>query len=197
MQLERATRFLASCISDSRKSRIASAVALRTNTVAVLLENINNEGNENAVVRSMDALGFQNLHRCTAPDISLRSRRPKGRHPYMRTDSGARNWITIHNWADVTTCIRHLKDDCGYKVAVASPDASVPISKVEFTQKLAVAFGNEKNGVSEPLLRMSDLRFSLPMCGFVQSFNVSVSVAITLYHAHMQRVQKLVNCDAC
>lgn len=187
MQLERATRFLASCISESRKSRIASAVALRTNTVVVLLENINNEGNENAIVRSMDALGFQNLHRVRTPDISLQSRRP------MRTDSGARNWITIHNWADITTCIKHLRDDCGYKVAVASPDASIPLSKVEFTQKFVVAFGNERNGVSDTLLRMSDLRFSLPMCGFVQSFNVSVAVAITLYHAHMQRVQRLVS----
>lgn len=60
-------------------------------------------------------------------------------------------------------------------------------------KKIALAFGSEGYGISDFLSKMSDVTFSIPMVGFVQSFNVSVSVALTLYSAYCQRVQKLVN----
>lgn len=187
MNVEKATRFLASSITETRKSRIASVVASRTNNVAVLLENITGKGNENATLRSMDALGFQNIHLVRSPEIVKKIKTKDS-----RTDSGAQNWITICNWTSVSACVKHLKES-GYKIAAASPDTSVSISEVDFTKKIVVAFGNEWSGVSDALLQGSDLTFSLPMCGFVRSFNVSVAVAITLYHAYMQRVLKLVS----
>lgn len=181
-------RNLSSFVTEARKSKIATVVASRTNSVAVLLENIVDEGNENAILRTMDALGFQCLHR--VKESSLRPKKA-GR---MRTDKGARKWIKIHDWTDVGACIRHLKEEGGYHIAVATPNAEVPISKLDFChQKLVLAFGNETRGVSERLTQLSDTTFSLPMCGFVQSFNVSVSAAIALYHAYTQRVQKLVS----
>ena len=187
MNVVKATRVLASFIAEARKSRIASAVASRTNNVAVLLENITGKGNEYAALRSMDALGFQNVHLVRSPETV-----GKVKNKDSRTDSGAQNWITISNWTSVSACVKHLKQN-GYKIAAASPEASVSISEVDFTQKIVVAFGNEWNGVSDALLQGSDLRFSLPMCGFVRSFNVSVAVAITLYHAYLQRMLKLVS----
>ena len=185
--MEKAIRTLSPFLTEARKSRIASVVASRTNTIAVLLENIADEGNENAVVRSMEGMGFQNLHRVyKAEDTKKKAYLKK------RTDSGARNWITIHDWMDTTTCIKHLKRECAYRVAVASPNAKLQISELDFTKRLVVAFGNETRGVSEELSEMADVTFSLPMCGFVQSFNISVSVAITLSHAYTQRALRLV-----
>ena len=184
-------RNLSTLVTETRKNKIASVVASRTNSVAVLLENIADEGNENAVLRTMDALGFQRLHRVKEPVLWPKKTWKK---PSVRTDEGARKWITIHNWTSVAACVQHLKEECGYSIAVAAPDAEIPISELDFChQKLVLAFGNERIGVSDRLTQMSDVAFSLPMCGFVQSFNVSVSVALTLYHAYTQRVQKLVS----
>lgn len=189
--VQKAIRTLAPLLSEARKNKIATVVASRTNSIAVLLENLADEGNENAVLRSMDALGFQTLHRVRMSDPSY----PKGRggRVPMRTDSGARKWVTIRDWSDVTSCIRHLKHDLGYRIVSACPDAKLPISAVDFSERIVLAFGSESEGLSKKVLGASDVTFSLPMCGFIPSFNVSVSVAITLYHAYSQRVEKLVS----
>ena len=178
-------------VTEARKSKIASVVASRTNSVAILLENIADKGNENAVTRTMDALGFQSLHRVGESGLWPKAR---GKKQSVRTDEGSRKWITIHNWTSIDACIQHLKEEGGYKIAVAAPNAKIPISELDFcTQKLVLAFGNEARGASERLTQMSDVTFSLPMCGFVQSFNVSVAAALALYHAYTHRVQQLVS----
>ncbi len=190
--VEKAVKSLAPLLSEARLAKIASVVASRTNIIAVLLENVSDSGNRNAVTRSMDALGIQNLHlvSCNA----TRETQGQKSHISIRTDSGSRKWITIHSWTDISACVHHLKSDGGYQIAVASPNAELSISELDCTQRLVLAFGNERSGVSEELMDLSDTSFSLPMCGFVQSYNVSVSVAISLYHAYNQRVRKLVSC---
>ncbi len=190
MMAEKAVKTLAPLLSEARMSKIVSVVACRTNTIAVLLENVTDRGNENAIARSMDALGVQNLHSVRGKTVEAQRKKVRFSN---RTDSGARNWIMIHSWADVSTCVKYLKTQGGYKIAVAAPDAEISISELDCTQRLVLAFGNENKGVSEELTELSDTAFSLPMCGFVQSYNVSVSAAISLYHAHRQRVEQLVS----
>lgn len=175
-------------ISERRKVRIAQVVASRTNSLAVLLENVHNLANECAVLRSMDALGCPHLHKLqtTSTETSATWHNIKSRFP-PRTDAGARTWVHSHHWSNTKDCISHLKDRHGYTVASACPSATTPISDIDFGQRVLVAFGNEVDGISEELAEMSDLKFSLPMCGFVDSYNISVSVALTLYHAYLCR----------
>ena len=186
----KATTICSACIhlSRSRREKISSVLAHRTSTVAVLLENLTDRGNENAVLRSMDAFGFQTLHRLKNEQESLH----KPKLPPIRTDAGARKWITITDWSDTQECIGHLKM-LGYRIACAMPTASTPVSAVDFTHKTVLAFGNEQEGISSGLHEACDVSFALPMCGFVQSLNVSVAVALTLYEAHTQRVSRLVS----
>ena len=190
MCVKKALERLSPCISEGRRAKIASVVSSRTNSISILLENVTNETNEYAIVRSMEALGSFHLHRLSTKKYPSPSK-AKLRYP-PRTDSGARKWINIHQWNDTSQCISHLKEQ-GYVMAIASPNGKHSVRDLDFSKKHVVAFGNEVEGISEDLARFSDFEFSLPMCGFVESFNVSVAAAITLYHGFLHRMSVIVS----
>lgn len=183
---EKVLSVLSPLITEARRRKIASVISSRTKSVSVLLENVHDCGNVNAVLRSMDAFGLLTLHRLTSEPHTKRQK------PTVRTDAGTRQWIEIQNWNDLTDCIRTLKND-GFKIACTCPKSTLDVTEIDFCQKTVVAFGNERDGISESLAGLSDVKFSLPMCGFVESFNISVSVAITLCHAYSQRIRTLVS----
>ena len=187
---EKALSVLSPLISEARRRKITSVISSRTRSVSVLLENVHDSGNVNAVLRSMDAFGVLTLHRLTSVPPTKRQK------PTVRTDAGTRQWIEIQNWNNLTDCIKTLKDD-GFKIACTCPKSSLDITEIDFCQKTVIAFGNERDGISESLAGLSDVKFSLPMCGFVESFNISVSVAITLCHAYSQRMRALVSLLVC
>lgn len=184
-ELEKSVRLLAPLLFDTRRQRIADVVANRTGSLAVLLENVSDKGNRNAVMRSMDAFGVYKLHTLNVEKIEAANQ------SQMRTDAGARKWLVAKDWTNLEACVRQLRAD-GNKIASTVPDARMQLTDVDFTQRLVVAFGNEHEGVSPGLLEASDIHFSVPMCGFVQSLNLSVCVAVTLHQAHSQRLTKLV-----
>lgn len=168
------------CISTARKCKINAVVSMRTSRIAVLLEDVHDRGNENAVIRTMDAFGFQNLH-------VVSTMVPRETRRIQRTDKGARKWVTIHNWNCLDQCVAHLRSQ-GYKIGATHPGSTTEIQRVDFNDKLVLAFGNEQFGISQKLARLSDFSFSIPMCGFVESLNVSVAVAVTLFQAFAQRM---------
>ena len=168
-------------VSEGRNARLQSVVENRTDSVAVVLENITDPGNENAIMRTMDALGFYLVHRVLTS--SAESRRKKD----YRTDAGARKWMSISNWDRADECARHLKNVGGYKLVCASANASKSIFELDVAERMAIVFGNEWSGVSCDLQGACELSFALPMYGFVESFNVSVAAAITLFHLSTQQ----------
>lgn len=190
-ELERSVRALAPLLSECRRKRIAEVVKSRTGSLAVLLDDVWDEGNRNAVMRTMDAFGVHKLYsiKHVAADGRGRLMRKKKK---IRTDAGARNWVVRRVSSDVEECVRELKSD-GYIIAATTPDATKSLLDVDFSsQPIVVAFGNEHEGISDSLLRSSDLHFSIPMNGFAESLNISVCVAVTLFQAHSQRLAKLV-----
>lgn len=194
-EVGKALRLLSPMISEARRDKIVSVVASRTKSVCVLLEDVHDRGNFNAVLRSMEAFGFLNVHQVTSARTNLSTERRK--QSRMRTDAGALQWVNLRKWSSVEECVEYLKKEQGYKIACASPNAPISLTQVDFCQKVALAFGNEGQGISESLLASSDVTFSIPMVGFVQSFNVSVSAALTLYSAYSQRVERLVSLVNC
>ncbi|MCP4506055.1 MAG: RNA methyltransferase, partial [Fuerstiella sp.] len=114
--------------------------------------------------------------------------------PNVEVALGASKWLTIHNYRSVpessdgpTTnvsvdCIRHLKKN-GFRVLSTSPrQDSLPFSQVAIDQKTAIVFGAEQVGVSDEAISESDDLVHIPMFGFTESFNVSVSAAVILQH---------------
>lgn len=171
-------------ISSSKQSKFESVAKNRIHTVQVLLEDIIDRGNENAITRTMDGLGVQHLHR-------LRHRPMKGMKGMkgIRTDKGSRQWVTINDWFDMEECLKHFKSN-GFLLVGSDCSATNTIEELDLNRKMVIGFGNESSGLSDKLLEQCDVTFKLPMFGFVSSYNVSVSVGITLYHltTHLRKV---------
>lgn len=169
-------------VTTERQIRIEEVLAHRTSRVATVVEGLVNVGNVSAVMRSAEALGFQPFHLVTGDDSFKDSK---------RTSQGAEKWLDVFQWDTTAECVAQLRQN-GYKVVVTHLDeTAMDIDEIDFTQKTALVFGNEKEGVSSAMLELSDARCIIPMSGFVQSFNISVAAALALYHARQDRIARL------
>ena len=170
-------------VSASRWETLSRVVRGRTRHVVIVLENVMDRGNENAVLRSVDAFGFQDVHLIYSEKQNAGNNKAKSRKQsmnYCRTDAGARKWLSVREWHSTKACLRDLAVR-GYCIAVASPSAPCTVANLPLERKLAIVFGNEHSGLSDEGLEAADLSFRLPMCGFVESLNVSLAAAITMY----------------
>jgi tRNA (guanosine-2'-O-)-methyltransferase len=162
-------------VLPDRYARLAAAAARRTTNLTIVLDRIHHDHNISAVVRSADAFGVQQIHlvgesfqKCS--DISL----------------GAERWLEIESHPSIDGAVRVLRA-AGYKLAMLHPRdeaasiPSLPVYSLPFQEKLALVFGNEKEGLSDEWKQHADLFGFIPMFGLVESFNVSVAAAITLF----------------
>ncbi|MEX2399916.1 MAG: RNA methyltransferase [Rhodothermales bacterium] len=173
---------LAPYLTDERAARIDEVLDGRTHRLATVVEGLVNMGNVSAVMRSAEALGCQPFHVITGGATFKNSR---------RTSQGAEKWLDVYRWATPGDCVAYLHDE-GYRiVATHLDDSSVSIDSVDFSEPTAVVFGNERDGVSAEMVSLADERAIVPMVGFVQSFNISVAAAVTLYHAYRDRKARL------
>jgi tRNA (guanosine-2'-O-)-methyltransferase len=162
-----------------RKARIDEVVAERTRTLTVVMEAFCDTQNVNAVLRTCEAFGVQELHVVEGPQ--KRFDRNK------KISQNADKWLDVHRWRSTAECFAHLRAQ-GFSIYVTHLDAaSRALGDLSFAGKVALVFGNESRGVSEEAVRLSDATFAIPMRGFVQSFNVSVAAAITLAKAVERR----------
>ncbi len=191
VELKSYIKVLSECISLPRRQKIAQVIASRRDNIAVLLENVVDTGNENAVTRTMEGLGFHRLYKLKN-DPRLKYPVKKMGKPQSRTDAGAKKWLFKYTSENTDDCISEIRRG-SYQLACAIPSASLSIFDLDLSEKKTVfVFGNESSGVTRRLCEEADVNFSLPMCGFVKSYNVSVAAAITLFHAYTQLKSKKV-----
>ncbi len=161
-------------IPEKKKVMFDTIAADRTRHVTVVLENIYQEHNASAVMRSCESLGVQELH------VIESKNQYKAQRDIAR---GAGQWIELYNYSDeqpVVDCLTKLKER-GFRIAILTPEAdSHSIFDVPIDEPLALVFGTEWEGISDTAREMADLSVSIPMVGFTESFNVSVSVALSL-----------------
>ena len=161
-------------ITPNKVEMFERIAADRTNHVTVALENIYQEHNASAVIRTCDCFGVQNLHVIEKD------------HQYaLKRDIalGAGRWVDLKNYNlgenPSIDCIQKLKNQ-GYKIVSTSPHSKISIDDLPLSHPVALFFGTERRGLSSDILSQSDLTISIPMYGFTESFNISVSVAIAL-----------------
>lgn len=162
-------------IPESKKSMFDRIAADRTRYLTVVLENIYQEHNASAVMRSCESFGIQELHVIESKNEYK---------PQRDIARGAGRWVELNNYSEgdqpLTDCIQGLKDR-GFQIAALTPDAdSHSIFDVPLDKPTALVFGTEWEGISDTVREMADLTVRIPMVGFTESFNVSVSVALTL-----------------
>jgi tRNA (guanosine-2'-O-)-methyltransferase len=174
---ERSSR--ADCLVPERKARIDEVVANRTRTLTVVMEAFCDPQNVNAVLRTCEAFGIQELHAVEGP------MKPWDRN--KKISQNADKWLDVRRWRSTAECLAHLRAE-GFAIYVTHLDGrSRPLGELSFAGKVALVFGNESRGVSDEAVRLADATYAIPMRGFVQSFNVSVAAAISIAKAVERR----------
>lgn len=161
-------------ISPTKRDLFDSVARERTNYVTVVLEDIVKEFNSSAVMRSCDCFGVQELN-IIAENQAFEVRRDIAK--------GSGSWVTVNTYSGNESpgikCIENLKSR-GFKIISTSPHAEKSIEEISIDQPIAVVFGTEKYGISDSIIAHSDELVKIPMYGFTESFNISVSVALIL-----------------
>lgn len=161
---------LAPLLTPDRIERIDAVLGARLGSVVPVVEDVYEPHNGAAVIRTGEALGLQELH-VVEPKIRFQAARGITR--------GCHRWIDLHRWRDSHECIAALQAR-GFRVLATEPEAATPLDTVAVDQPIAVVFGNERSGLPARTVDACDGRVALPMHGFTQSFNLSVSAALVL-----------------
>lgn len=176
-------------LSERRRQRIAEVVAARTYSVVPVLEGVHDLGNVHAVLRSAEGLGYAAAH-LVALQGEAATWAAAGRRRARRQSQGADKWLDLHVWPDAASFAEAARS-AGYRIAATQLSAAaVPIAELDFTQPTAIVFGNEAEGVSAAMREAADLEGVIPIDGFIQSYNISVAAAITLYQARQDRLAR-------
>lgn len=166
--------------SERRSNKIISVVNNRQHSLHVVLENIHDPHNVSAVFRTCDAAGVPSISLIYDQDVFPRIGK--------KSSASAYKWISKEKYKSVNSCYQSLRQKGFLIIASSIAEDSVSLYDLNFSKKTAIVFGNEHRGVSEEAASIADIRFQIPMFGMVQSLNVSVAAAITLYEAVRQRI---------
>ena len=161
-------------ITESKQEMYDQIASDRTRYITVVLETVMKEHNASAVLRTCDCFGIQDLH-AIEKGTSYAIQREIAR--------GAGNWVDMHTYMSGDNpsmeCLSSLKKK-GYKIVATSPHANLNINDISIDEPIALVFGTERDGISPEVESFADELVSIPMYGFTESFNISVSAAIAL-----------------
>ena len=168
--------FYSDYLTDRRKARFEEVIKYRTRHITVVLEDVFQSHNASAVLRSCDLTGIQDVHAI------------ENRNEYdvnTEIDMGSSKWLNLyrynqqkHNTLDAFNRLREK----GYRIVATTPH------KNDFTPdtlplegKFALVFGTELTGLSDIAIEQADQFLRIPMYGFTESYNISVSAALTMF----------------
>ena len=163
-------------VSENKQHLFDKIISERTKHITVVLEDIFQPQNASAVLRSCDVFGVQDIH--VIENDNEYTLNPK-------VVMGASKWINLYKYNEQKNntlgCINHLKAK-GYKVYATTPHTNdTLISDMPLDNRVALMFGTELTGLSNIAMENVDGYVKIPMYGFTESLNISVSAAITLY----------------
>ena len=165
--------FLENILTDERKEKFSKVLSQRTNHFTVAVEDIFQLHNTSAVMRSCEVFGVQNLHVIE---------QKFGKQIDAEIAMGAQKWVDINRYDSIDSCLDNIQK-LGYQIIATSPhETDCDLENFDVSRKSAFFFGTERNGLSESVLRRADGFLKIPMVGFTESLNISVSVAIILQH---------------
>lgn len=173
-------------LTPEREAKFREVAACRQNNLTVILENVHDPHNIGAVLRTCDSVGIHEVFVLySEAGLSV-----ENIHLAVKSASGAHRWIDVHLYDNVEACFKHVKEHYDRVLATHLDAEAKSIYEVDMTQSVALLFGNEHEGVSKEALAHSDGNFIIPQMGMVQSLNISVACAVTLYEALRQRLSK-------
>lgn len=184
--MERQIALLEPLLTEARRRRMQAVLATRSDHVVFVFERMIDPHNFSAALRSLDALSFQDVHL-----VASGERLETARGITIGTD----RWLSLHTAPTTEDCLAGLKDE-GYRVYAShlGDEPAIRLQEIDFSRRTALVFGNEHLGVSGEVLELADDRFRIDMLGFAQSLNLSVSVALSAFHARSE-IDRLAESD--
>ena len=167
---------LLSLVTEQRRARFEKVLRWRTRHLTVVVENLYQPHNASAVIRSCDCFGIQDIHIIENEHVF---------DPSENISLGSQKWVTQRRYNQLEhntkACIQALRAD-GYRIVATTPHTDdQELHELSLDQPMALFFGSEKPGLTEHVLEEADDFVRIPMYGFTESFNISVSAALTLY----------------
>jgi tRNA (guanosine-2'-O-)-methyltransferase len=182
MDKKKLIEYLSNHVTEQRLAQFNKVLSQRTRYITVALEDIYQSQNASAVLRTMDCFGVQDVHVIENynqyqinPDVTL----------------GSSKWLTINRYNqkenNTEVAINQLKAK-NYRIVATTPHTNqTELEDFDIHQgKVAVVMGAEKRGISDVVMDNADEFLKIPMYGFTESYNISVSAAISLYHISTQ-----------
>ena len=168
-------------MTERRKEKFLEVLRARQTGLTVVMEDIHDPHNVSAMLRSADAVGVG--------DVQLLYTQDKFPKLGKKSSASATKWIKRNPFDDVETCYEKLRKRGFVICATHLGKKSVSLYDLDLTRNIAFVFGNEHRGVSEVAAKLADENFQIPMKGMIQSLNVSVACAVSLFEALRQRMQ--------
>ena len=160
-------------VTEERRARLRQVFTSRLDSVAVLMDAPHDPHNGGAVLRSCDAFGVQRLHVLERTETFLASR---------TVARGAERWVDVRCYPDLSSSLAVLRAS-GHELVATHPEGELLPADLVGIPRLALVLGNERHGIEPELERACRFRVRVPMRGFSESLNVSVTGAILLQHA--------------
>lgn len=163
--------YLEDFLTDSRKERFLNVLENRTNHFTIAMEDVYQLHNTSAVMRSCEVFGIQELNVVE---------QKFGKRIDTEIAMGAQKWVDINRFNSMQNCMDSLREK-GYQIIATTPhNDSCMLHEFDITKKSAVFFGTEKEGLSQEVIDQADSYLKIPMVGFTESLNISVSAAIII-----------------
>ena len=167
----RLLEYLESQLTDRRKTRFHQVLSKRTKHFTVATEDVYQLHNTSAVIRSCDVFGIQEVHVVEELNTKRIDR---------EIAMGSQKWVDVNRYHSSKACLEDLKQK-GYRIVATTPhENDCELSDFDITQKACFFFGRETEGLSEEVMDSADAFLKIPMVGFTESLNISVSAAIIL-----------------
>ena len=168
-RLDYMTQFL----TEERKTTLRRTVEQRTHYMRIMTENMFHPQNASAIMRHCEAFGIQQIH-CVEDRCKF--------DPSVNIVRGTQKWVDVEHHETTAEALSALKSE-GYRIVATTPhrSSSTPESFDVTKGKFALVFGTEHAGISQEVIEAADEFLMIPMCGMVESLNVSASAAILIY----------------
>lgn len=163
--------YLEGFLTENRKERFANVLKYRTNHFTIAVEDLFQLHNTSAVMRSCEVFGIQQLNVVEEKF---------GKKIDAEIAMGAQKWVDVNRFDSIKSCVQSLKEK-GYQIIATTPhDDSCMLHEFDISKPSALFFGTERDGLSAEVMENADGFLKIPMVGFTESLNISVSAAIII-----------------
>jgi tRNA (guanosine-2'-O-)-methyltransferase len=167
-------------MTPERTDKLKNVLHKRQSNLTVVMENVHDPHNISAVMRTCDAVGIQDIY-------ILNTKIPRHKKFGSKSSSSAAKWMTVHQFTNTKECFDELRKNYQHIYATHLASDARSLYEIDFTQSTALVFGNEHEGVSDEITKLIDDNFIIPQVGIIQSLNISVACAVSIYEAFRQK----------